>query len=60
MLTPRVLCDTHAQKHDRNLPRAHTCFNELELPAYSSKEVLGRKIRTIVDFAAEGFSMDGE
>jgi len=41
-----------------NLPRAHTCFNRLDLPAYPSKEDL----KTALDFIARneiiGFGMD--
>ena len=44
-----------AARMESSLPRAHTCFNELELPAYSSKAVLAQRIRTIVDFGSEGF-----
>ena len=38
------------------LPTAHTCFNVLLLPAYSSKEKLDRLLRIAI-LHAEGFGM---
>ena len=33
---------------DRRLPQAHTCFFQLDLPEYSSKEVLRQRILTSI------------
>ena len=33
---------------DRAFPLAHTCFNQLDLPAYSSREVLAQRLRTAI------------
>ncbi|KAM7538227.1 hypothetical protein Aperf_G00000065623 [Anoplocephala perfoliata] len=38
------------------LPTAHTCFNVLLLPEYSSKEKLERCLRTAIDYS-KGFGM---
>jgi hypothetical protein len=38
------------------LPTAHTCFNHLLLPAYTSKEKLQERLRTALEHA-EGFGL---
>lgn len=38
------------------LPTAHTCFNHLLLPQYSSKEVLRQRLECALD-NAEGFGL---
>jgi len=38
-----------------NLPIAHTCFNELELPDYDSKEKLQQKLDIAISEGKEGF-----
>lgn len=40
-----------------NLPEAHTCFNQLVLPQYTSKEILKEKL-TIAISNAEGFGLE--
>eukprot|EP00005_Dracoamoeba_jomungandri_P010878 CAMPEP_0174275398 /NCGR_PEP_ID=MMETSP0439-20130205/59802_1 /TAXON_ID=0 /ORGANISM="Stereomyxa ramosa, Strain Chinc5" /LENGTH=886 /DNA_ID=CAMNT_0015367497 /DNA_START=431 /DNA_END=3087 /DNA_ORIENTATION=- len=39
-----------------SLPTAHTCFNRLDLPAYSSYESLYQKLHYAVTEGAEGFA----
>jgi ubiquitin-protein ligase E3 A len=39
---------------DSRLPSAHTCFNHLLLPEYSSKEVLAEKLLYAIH-QSEGF-----
>jgi len=39
------------------LPRAHTCFNRLDLPPYKSYEELCHKLRTAIE-ETEGFAME--
>ena len=39
------------------LPTAHTCFNQLCLPRYSSPEVLHARLRTAITEGCEGFAM---
>mmetsp|Transcript_79134 Transcript_79134/g.154748 ORF Transcript_79134/g.154748 Transcript_79134/m.154748 type:complete len:1111 (-) Transcript_79134:122-3454(-) len=42
------------------LPRAHTCFNRLDLPLYKSKEELGRVLSAVISFdaALTGFGLE--
>lgn len=37
------------------LPSAHTCFNQLDLPDYSSKEQLQERLLLAIHEANEGF-----
>ncbi len=37
------------------LPAAHTCFNQLDLPEYSSEEMMREKLLTACQFGSEGF-----
>ncbi|GKV44584.1 hypothetical protein SLEP1_g51748 [Rubroshorea leprosula] len=37
------------------LPSAHTCFNQLDLPEYSSKELLEERLLLAIHEASEGF-----
>jgi len=37
------------------LPKAHTCFNKLDLPMYPSKEILERSLKVAIDVGCEGF-----
>eukprot|EP00656_Telonema_subtile_P044938 TRINITY_DN511_c0_g1_i4.p1 TRINITY_DN511_c0_g1~~TRINITY_DN511_c0_g1_i4.p1 ORF type:complete len:424 (-),score=108.93 TRINITY_DN511_c0_g1_i4:180-1451(-) len=40
------------------LPRAHTCFNRLDLPAYTSQEMLADNLLKVLEPDAMGFGMD--
>lgn len=40
---------------DSTLPSAHTCFNQLDLPEYSSEEILKEKLTYAINEASEGF-----
>lgn len=40
---------------DRMLPQAHTCFNQLDLPEYSSEENLREKLLIAIREGSEGF-----
>jgi len=42
-------------KDTDSLPIAHTCYSELELPNYTSKEVLEKKLRFAISEGKEGF-----
>ena len=37
------------------LPKAHTCFNKLDLPEYPSKDVLVKSINLAIEVECEGF-----
>lgn len=39
-------------------PRAHTCFNRIDLPAYSTKEELVERLKFAVSSSATGFDME--
>lgn len=39
-------------------PRAHTCFNRIDLPYYESKEELGNKLKMAVTLAGTGFDLE--
>ena len=46
---------------DRNVyvyPRAHTCFNRIDLPNYSSKKELYEKLKQAITMSAVGFDME--
>jgi len=37
------------------LPKAHTCFNKLDLPLYPSEECLVKSIKKAIEVESEGF-----
>ncbi|KAE8905986.1 hypothetical protein PF005_g492 [Phytophthora fragariae] len=39
-------------------PKAHTCFNRLDLPIYNSKEVLSEYVKLIVQMDITGFTIE--
>ena len=41
---------------DRRLPSSHTCFNRLDFPEYSSREVLKRNLEIAIENAI-GFGL---
>lgn len=43
------------ERVDQALPRAHTCFNQLVVPPYSSQRVLRDKLLYALENASEGF-----
>lgn len=43
-------------RSDSRLPTAHTCFNQLDLPMYSSKAILKDKLLMAVRECSEGFA----
>ena len=44
-----------AELVDQALPRAHTCFNQLVVPPYSSAQIMKQKLLYALENAAEGF-----
>jgi hypothetical protein len=40
---------------DKTLPSAHTCFNQLDLPEYSTEEILREKLLYAIKEGGEGF-----
>ncbi|KAG5191938.1 E3 ubiquitin-protein ligase NEDD4 [Tribonema minus] len=47
-----------ARKADTHYPRAHTCFNKLDLPLYESRAELEECLSTAIAFACTGFDID--
>jgi len=45
----------HRAFGETNLPSAHTCFNQLDLPQYKSESVLKEKLMTAINEGSEGF-----
>ena len=41
--------------HIDQLPKSHTCFNQLDLPNYATKEILKEKLRITITWGSEGF-----
>lgn len=41
----------------KHLPRSHTCFNQLDLPPYESKEILIEKLTLAITEGKEGFGI---
>jgi hypothetical protein len=39
-------------------PRAHTCFNRIDLPLYRSKKELKEKLALAIQLEATGFDID--
>eukprot|EP00983_Pelagomonas_calceolata_P109731 1159589-Pelagomonas_calceolata.AAC.8 len=50
-----ALCPRRMGGDSDRLPTAHTCFNHLLLPAYTSKEMLQDRLRKALEYA-EGFA----
>ena len=45
-------------KSEMRFPRAHTCFNRLDLPVYSCREELEAGLRLVLAMDITGFTMD--
>lgn len=46
------------EKGEYAYPRAHTCFNKLDLPLYESRAELEAYLSVVVNMEATGFTMD--
>ena len=47
-----------AYTHIKQFPRAHTCFNRLDLPLYCSREVLKENLMYAIRYHNEGFGFE--
>jgi len=48
--------NAYTQPNENNqLPRAHTCFNKLDLPVYPSRKCLFSSMQTAIEVECEGF-----
>ena len=45
----------HRDANVHQLPKSHTCFNQLDLPNYPNKEILKEKLRVVLTWGSEGF-----
>ena len=43
---------------DNAWPRAHTCFNRIDLPLYASRDELEGYLTLVINMEITGFSMD--
>lgn len=51
-----TLCDSPASAApDLQLPRAHACICTLDLPMYTSRQVMAQKLVTAIEFGSAGF-----
>ena len=46
------------RRHECIFPRAHTCFNKLDLPLYESKEELEGYLTLVINMEITGFTID--
>ena len=44
------------RRYRDRLPTAHTCFNKLDLPSYSSRDMLRQQLTTAIREGTEGFA----
>ena len=45
-------------KNENEFPVAHTCFNRIDLPKYTSKEQLEKKLQYVVKAEISGFEIE--
>ena len=48
----------HGDKNVKVFPRAHTCFNRIDMPIYKSKEELSKYLSLAVSMEATGFGIE--
>ena len=51
-----IIKDNENEHGDRKMPTSHTCFNQLVMPAYSTKETTRAMIKIAIDNST-GFGM---
>ena len=54
-LKPPLLVTLMEEGTDESLPKAHTCFNQIVIPKYSSYDVLKDRVLYALENASEGF-----
>ncbi len=42
----------HKDPNSNQLPKAHTCFNQLDLPNYQTKDILKQKLVTAITWGS--------
>ena len=48
---------SNADMDPSSLPKAHTCFNQLDLPEYSNEKTLEEKLLLAIREGSQGFAM---
>ena len=48
----------HGDKNVKVFPRAHTCFNRLDMPIYKSKEEMKKYMSLAVEMEGFGFAIE--
>lgn len=43
---------------DYAYPRAHTCFNRIDIPLYQTQQQLNRAFQAVIQLEATGFSIE--
>ena len=54
----KPFCINGIKKEHSLYPRAHTCFNRLDLPVYNSKEELREMLKVAITTSATGFDIE--
>ena len=54
----RCFCLTSIPVSQATYPRAHTCFNRIDLPLYASRDELEGYLTLVINMEITGFSMD--
>ena len=56
--TQRFSMQSISASENMRLPRAHTCFNRIDVPLYSCRQELEAGIRLLIATDISGFTMD--
>jgi hypothetical protein len=54
-LHPSLLLTLTPEGNDNSLPKAHTCFNQLVMPAYSTQTIMQQRLQFALENTDEGF-----
>lgn len=48
----------HGVDSSNYYPKAHTCFNRIDIPMYTSRKVMAERLRTAISMSAVGFDIE--
>jgi len=57
-LSPRFTIYSMGSEKDTYLPLGHTCFNRIDVPLYSTKDIMKKKIEKAIEYACLGFGIE--
>jgi len=57
-LYPRFTLYSLGAGKDALLPLGHTCFNRMDIPLYTTKDVMKAKLEKAIEYASVGFGME--